>query len=73
MLLPLGNPRDEQIAFADRILLNKTELVSAPELDALEQRIRSMNRMATIRRCQNADVPVAEVVGVHAFDLDAKL
>ena len=62
-----------QIAFADTILLNKTDLVPETELPTLEARIRKMNAAATIRRTRNADVPVDQVVNIHAFDLDHKL
>ncbi len=63
----------EQIAFADVLLLNKTDLVTPAELNQLEGRIRSMNATCKIHRTQNADVPIAHVLDVHAFDLDAKL
>jgi G3E family GTPase len=63
----------EQIAFADKILINKTDLVTAEELDALERRIRSMNSVARILRTRNADVEVSEVVDIRAFELGAKL
>jgi len=60
----------EQIAFADVIVLNKTDLVSPAELDALERRIRSMNAMARIHRATRADVPIEAVLDVGGFDLD---
>ncbi|MBL9135912.1 MAG: GTP-binding protein [Verrucomicrobiales bacterium] len=63
----------EQIAFADKILLNKTDLVSDGVLDALERRIRSMNAVAKILRTHNAAVPASEVVDIHAFELGTKL
>ena len=63
----------EQIGFADRILLNKTDLASPSDLDRLEKRIRSMNRVAEIHRTQRGEVDVNLVLNVHAFDLDAKL
>jgi len=62
-----------QIAFADTILLNKTDLVPETELPALEARIRRMNSAATVRRTRNAELPVEQVVNIHAFDLDHKL
>jgi G3E family GTPase len=46
----------EQIAFADVILLNKIDLVSEAELDELERRIRGMNAIAKIHRTQDAAV-----------------
>lgn len=60
----------KQLAFADVVLLNKTDLVEVAELDVLEERIRSMNGAARIKRCQNADVPVAELLEVGGFNLD---
>lgn len=60
----------EQIAFADVILLNKTDLVALNELDELEQRIRAMNVMTKIYRTQDAQVEMDAVLGVQAFDLE---
>jgi G3E family GTPase len=59
----------EQIAFADVLILNKTDLVSEAELDQLERRIRGMNAMAKIIRSSNAQVPMADVLDVGGFDL----
>jgi G3E family GTPase len=59
-----------QIAFADVIVLNKTDLVSPAELDAVEARIRAINPYARIHRAQNCAVPIEEVLGRNAFDLD---
>lgn len=63
----------EQIAFADVILLNKTDLVTSPELDELEQRIRGMNAMAKIYRTRDAQVEMDAILGVQAFNLDRAL
>ncbi|MCP9490096.1 MAG: GTP-binding protein [Solirubrobacteraceae bacterium MAG38_C4-C5] len=63
----------EQIAFADVIVLNKVDLASEAELDALEGRIRSMNRGARIHRATQADLPIDRVVGLQAFNLDRVL
>ncbi|ACK71590.1 cobalamin synthesis protein P47K [Gloeothece citriformis PCC 7424] len=63
----------EQIAFADVILLNKTDLVSPDNLEELEQRIRGMNPMAKIYRTQNADIEMNSILGVKAFDLNRAL
>jgi G3E family GTPase len=63
----------EQIAFADRILLNKIDLISAEELDILERRIRQMNAMAKIYRTQNSELDLDHILGVNAFDLDRAL
>ena len=63
----------EQIAFADVLVLNKTDLVETDGLDALEARLRDMNRMARVVRSEKADVPVETVLNLSAFDLDQVL
>ena len=63
----------EQVAFADVILLNKTDLVTEAELERIERRIRAMNGTAKIFRTQNADVPINRVLDVGAFDLQRAL
>jgi len=63
----------EQIAFADVILLNKTDLVTPEQLDELEQRIRGMNAMAKIHRTHNAQLEMNALLGVRAFDLQRAL
>jgi G3E family GTPase len=59
----------DQIAFADVIVLNKTDLVSADELAAVEAKIRAINRFATIHHTQRAALPIDQVLGQGAFDL----
>ena len=63
----------EQIAFADVILLNKTDLVSPEELDELESKIKAMNGMAKIYRTQNSELSMDALLGVQAFDLEHAL
>ncbi|MGB7035502.1 MAG: GTP-binding protein [Xanthobacteraceae bacterium] len=59
-----------QIAFADVILINKTDLVSSEELDDVEARIRGINPYATVHKTQRSQVPLDAVLGRNAFDLD---
>jgi G3E family GTPase len=59
----------DQIAFADVIVLNKTDLVTPEELDAVEATIRGINRFAIIHRTQRAELPIAQVMDRGAFDL----
>ena len=59
-----------QIAFADVILLNKTDLVSEAELREVEARIRGINPYATLHRTQRAQIPLEAVLGRNAFDLE---
>jgi G3E family GTPase len=59
-----------QIAFADVILINKTDLVSDAELRETEARIRGINPYAKLHRTQRAQIPLNEVLGRNAFDLE---
>jgi G3E family GTPase len=59
----------EQIAFADVILLNKLDLVSSEQIQDLENRIQTINAFAKIYRTQNCDVAIDSILGVKAFDL----
>lgn len=63
----------EQIAFADVILLNKTDLVTPEELSELERRIRAMNVMAKVYQTRDAQVEMDAILGVSAFDLNRAL
>src|SRR5882672_5283696 len=59
-----------QIAFADVILINKTDLVSEAELREVEARIRGLNPYARLHRTQRAQIALDEVLGRNAFDLE---
>jgi G3E family GTPase len=59
----------EQIAFADVILLNKMDLVSPEQVDGIEKRIRGANAIAKIYRTQNCELAIDSVLGVKSFDL----
>jgi G3E family GTPase len=59
-----------QIAFADVILINKTDLVSPAELAEVEARIRGINPYAKLHKTQRAQIALDEVLGRNAFDLD---
>jgi G3E family GTPase len=63
----------EQIAFADVILLNKIDLATDEEIDALEKRIKAMNRFAKIYRTRDAALELDKLLGIRAFDLDKAL
>src|SRR5207249_4694736 len=55
---------EEQVAFADVILLNKTDLVTPAELDTLEHRLRAINATAPMHRYQNALIHMDKILGV---------
>jgi G3E family GTPase len=60
----------EQIAFADQIVLNKTDLVDEAALSQVEARIRRLNPLAPIHRSVRSNVPLDAVLGRNGFDLD---
>jgi G3E family GTPase len=72
ILLRLADSREAsaQIAFADQIVLNKTELVDESALHRIEARIRGLNPLAPIHRAERANVPLDEVLGRGGFDLE---
>jgi G3E family GTPase len=63
------NEAVEQIAFADRIVLNKTDLVTEDQLCSVTGRIRVINALAPVLPARQADVDLAAVLDVRAFDL----
>lgn len=71
LLLHLDDSEEaqKQVAFADVILLNKCDLVTADELDTVEQRVRRINAVAKLIRTTNADAPINTVLDVGGFDL----
>jgi G3E family GTPase len=64
---------EDQIAFADVVVLNKTDLVSAEELEKVEATIRAINPAARIHRTQRSGVALSEVLDRGAFDLSRAL
>jgi G3E family GTPase len=59
-----------QIAFADVIIINKIDLVSAGELREVEARIRAINPYASLHRAEKCGVALSDVLERRAFDLD---
>jgi len=59
-----------QIAFADVIVLNKTDLVAPAELREVEMRIRALNPYAKLHKAVRSNVAISDVLGRNAFDLD---
>lgn len=60
----------EQVAFADVLVLNKTDLVSTDSLNKIESRLRDMNPMMKFLRAERANIPIDSVLSLSAFDLD---
>lgn len=67
------NEAVEQVAFADRILLNKTDLVTEEVLVEVEASIREINQVAPIYRTQQSRIALDEIVGIRSFSLDKVL
>jgi len=67
------NEAAAQVGFADRLLLNKTDLVAESDLKRVEARLRAINHFAPIHRSQHSKVSVEQVLNVHGFDLQRTL
>ncbi|RRN67705.1 GTP-binding protein [Peribacillus simplex] len=63
----------EQIAFADVIILNKTDLVSDDDLNTLERRLTNMNPAAKRMHAQNCNINLRDILGINTFDVNRKL
>jgi G3E family GTPase len=63
----------EQVAFADIVIVNKTDLASEEQLQRIERRVRVLNPLARLHRSAHSVVDLAQIIGVNAFQLDAKL
>merc|ERR1711935_1082568 len=66
----MGNEAVEQIAFADRILLNKCDLVEEALLAEVETRIRAINKSVPTKRTTNSEVEMDFILGIRGFSLD---
>ncbi|MFT4091113.1 MAG: GTP-binding protein [Asticcacaulis sp.] len=59
----------EQIAFADHIILNKTDLVDGDTLNQIEARLKGLNPLASIQRAERSGVDIKSLLNQHRFDL----
>ena len=69
----IENEAVEQLAFADRIMLNKIDLVSEEELHEVENRIKSINAFAPIFHTENSVIDPKNLIDIGAFDLERTL
>ncbi|MFL2971484.1 MAG: CobW family GTP-binding protein [Candidatus Thalassarchaeaceae archaeon] len=67
------NEAVEQLAFADRILLNKIDLVSEDEIKEVERKIKSINGSAPILHTENSLIDPKELINIGSFDLEKTL
>ncbi len=63
----------EQIAFADLVLLNKTDLIAPEDLDGLEYKVRAINGSARICQTRNSDIDIATVLDLKSLNLESKV
>ena len=63
------NEAVEQVCFADKVLLNKTDLADEAKLKKIEGEIRKLNPTAPILRCLHSKVTPKELLNIRAFDL----
>lgn len=64
------NEAENQVAFADRLVLNKIDLVSQDEVEDLEERIRSINSFARLIKTERSRVPLDQILGLNSFSLE---
>ena len=62
-----------QVAFADKILLNKIDLVSPEEKKALEDRLRTINKFATVIETERSRAPLEKILGINSFNMESIL
>lgn len=70
-LAEYDNQAVTQIVVADRILLNKSDLVDESELKELERRIRTLNSIAPVMRTVQAQVDLSQILGLQTYESDA--
>ncbi len=63
----------EQLAFADIVVVNKTDLATEEQLQRIEQRVRVLNPLARLHRSAHGVIDMAHILSVNAFQLEAKL
>jgi hypothetical protein len=72
-LISLALQAVEQIAIADRVIINKVDLAAEEDVLKVESEVKSINPFAQILRSQFSKVPVSEVLDVKAFNIDKVL
>jgi len=67
------NQAIDQIVAADRIIVNKTDLVDEPTLERVEQRLRKLNEGGQVMRSSHAQVDLTQILGISGFDSASQL
>jgi G3E family GTPase len=63
----------QQVAFADKILLNKVDLVTEEEKTALKERLAGINKFATVIETERSRAPLEKILGLQSFNMDSIL
>jgi G3E family GTPase len=63
----------QQVAFADKILLNKIDLVTKEELQKLKDRLKSINKFATVLETERSRAPLDKILGLNSFNMESIL
>lgn len=63
----------QQVAFADKILLNKIDLVTKEEKDALKTRLGKINKFATLIETEKSRAPLDQILGLNSFNMESIL
>jgi G3E family GTPase len=63
----------QQVAFADKILLNKVDLVSVQDKEALKARLATINKFATVIETEKSRAPLDKILGLNSFNMDSIL
>lgn len=63
----------QQVAFADKILLNKIDLVTADEKKVLEERLRTINKFAKVIETERSKAPLDKILGINSFNMESIL
>ena len=63
----------QQVAFADKILLNKIDLVSKEEKEALKTRLAGINKFATVIETERSKAPLEQILGLNSFNMESIL
>jgi G3E family GTPase len=72
---PDGSPNEalQQVAFADKILLNKIDLVTEEEKNALKERLATINKFATVIETEKSRAPLDKILGLNSFNMESIL
>jgi G3E family GTPase len=65
-----ANESQQQVAFADKILLNKVDLVTEEEKKALKDRLAVINKFAGVIETERSRAPLDQIIGINSFSME---